>query len=200
MAKRLWIFGAGGHGKVVSEILDEKGFKITGFLDDDEKKWNMKVLNIPVLGGKSLIRKGDYLALGIGNNLNRRKIGNLLSIIGVNLINAISPHAIVSKSVKLDSGIMIVANATVNAGTSIGEGVILNTGCTIDHDCTICDYVHIAPGVNIAGNVTVGQNTFIGIGSCVIQGITIGNDCVIGAGCVILNDIPDNTKKISIRI
>jgi acetyltransferase EpsM len=36
----------------------------------------------------------------------------------------------------------------------------------------------------------------IGIGATVIQQITIGAGCVIGAGAVIINDIPANSRVV----
>ncbi len=193
-ARDIWIFGAGGHGMVVAETALKNGFLLSGFLDDDEGKWGKDILGLKILGGKALVKPGDYVILGIGNNLQRRKVGQLLEKMGALLFSVSHPRASISRSSTVGPGTVIIGHAVVNAGAAIGKGVILNTNSTVDHECTIADFVHIAPGVNLAGNVTVGENSFIGIGAKVIPGITIGKDCVVGAGCVILKDIADGQK------
>lgn len=193
-ARNLWVFGAGGHGMVVSEAAIENGFRVSGFLDDDEGKWGKTVLGLPVSGGRSLVKPGDYVILGIGKNSRRRKIGEWTEEIGAYLFNVLSARSAVSPSSRVGAGTVIIGPAVVNAAAEIGKGVILNTASTVDHECVISDYVHIAPGVNLAGNVIVGENSFIGIGAKVIPGITIGKDCIIGAGCAIVKNVADGER------
>ena len=50
MPKEVIIIGAGGHGKVIADIVIKSGDKLLGFLDDNlEKKTNI-VENHQVLG------------------------------------------------------------------------------------------------------------------------------------------------------
>jgi len=196
MGRDIWIFGAGGHGMVVAETALENGFKLSGFLDDDEGKWENTILGFKVLGGKRLVKPGDSVILGIGSNLQRRKVGEWLEKMGAHLFGVSHPGASISNSSVVGPGVVIIGHSVVNAAATIGKGAILNTNSTVDHECTISDYVHIAPGVNLAGNVTVGANSFIGIGTKVIPGITIGKDCIIGAGCVILKNVADGEKVV----
>ncbi len=199
VGRNIWIFGAGCHGMVVAETALENGFRLSGFLDDDEEKWGKapfedKLLELKVLGGKALVKPGDYVILGIGDNHKRRKIGEGLEEMGAHLFGVRNPKASISNSSTVGPGVVIIGHAVVNAAATIGKGTILNTNSTVDHECIIADFVHIAPGVNLAGNVAVGENSFIGIGAKVIPGITIGKDCIVGAGCVILKNVPDGEK------
>ncbi|MBN1574891.1 MAG: acetyltransferase [Deltaproteobacteria bacterium] len=194
--RNLWVFGAGGHGMVVAETAMESGLKVSGFLDDDEGKWGSTVLGLPVSGGRSVVRQGDRVILGIGDNNRRREAGEWLDKTGVSLLTVRSRWAMVSISAVVGDGVVMIGPVVVNAAARIGKGVILNTASTVDHECVISDYVHIAPGVNLAGNVTVGQNSFIGIGAKVIPGIKIGKDCAIGAGCVIVRDVKDGSRVV----
>ena len=50
MMRPVLIIGAGGHGKVVADVLQTMGRSIKGFLDDDPAKAGTSVLGIPVLG------------------------------------------------------------------------------------------------------------------------------------------------------
>ncbi len=194
--RSLWVFGAGGHGMVVAETAMESGFKLSGFLDDDEGKWGSTVLGLPVSGGRSIVREGDRVILGVGGNNQRQEVGEWLEERGADLFTVRSRWAMVSGSTVVRDGVVMIGPVVVNACAEIGKGVILNTASTVDHECVISDYVHIAPGVNLAGNVTVGQNSFIGIGAKVIPGITVGKDCVVGAGCVIVKDVEDGSRFV----
>lgn len=64
------IFGAGGHGKVVLDILLDAGTPVVGFIDEDAAKRGMKINGFEVLGNLASLagRKGIAMALGIGNN------------------------------------------------------------------------------------------------------------------------------------
>ena len=44
------VFGAGGHGKVVLDILLESGVNILGFLDEDKNKIGQKIMGFKILG------------------------------------------------------------------------------------------------------------------------------------------------------
>jgi UDP-N-acetylbacillosamine N-acetyltransferase len=183
---RLYIYGVGGHALVCADIANRCGYKDIEFIDDLNEKF------------KSFedIKDNNSIPffIAIGNNKVRKKIFFQLKNHGFNIINLIDPSAIVSSSVKMSNGILIMPNVVINAKAKIGEGVILNTSCIIEHENIIEDFVHISPNTALAGNVIVKENTHIGIGSTSIQGITIGKNCTIGAGSVMVKDIPDNVK------
>jgi sugar O-acyltransferase (sialic acid O-acetyltransferase NeuD family) len=181
---------------VVAETAAESGLEVSGFLDDDEGKWGSTVLGLPVSGGRALVKPGDRVVLGIGDNGRRREVGQWLEGTGAHLLTVRSRWAMVSGSAAFGDGVVMIGPVVVNALAWIGKGVILNTASTIDHECVISDYVHIAPGVNLAGNVTVGENSFIGIGAKAIPGITIGKDCIVGAGCAIVRDVKDGGRVV----
>lgn len=188
------ILGAGGHGKVVADILQSNNAPVLGFLDDNQSIWGQKVLNLPVLGGINLYTKyrPTGLVLGIGSNARRAAIVDILGQSASALwVSAIHPRAIIASSVKFGQGTVIAAGAVVNPDTIIGNHVVINTGATVDHDCEIGDFVHIAPGAHLAGGVRVGALTLIGIGASVIPYCSIGEGTTIGAGAAVTRDVPE---------
>jgi acetyltransferase EpsM len=182
------IIGAGGHAKVVLDILLESGQEIDGVWDENPVLESF--LGYPVKGNFDTFKKhaSNQVIIAIGNNLIRKKLAGQL--IG-NIARAIHPRSSVSKLSKIGVGAMIMANATVNANSSIGEYVIINTNASVDHDCIIGDFVHISPKAGLGGDVEVGEGTHIGLGANVIQGVKIGKWTTIGAGAVIIKDVPD---------
>lgn len=188
------ILGAGGHGKVIADILLRSGEQVGGFLDDDPKLWGKSHHNLPVLGAiESYV---DYqprgLILGIGSNIARKSIIAKLGDVPADLwINAVHPATILAYTVRLGHGSVICAGAVIGPDTVLGDHVIVNTSATIDHDCQIKDYAHIAPGSHLAGNIRVGEGALVGIGVAVIPHITIGSWSTIGAGATVARNVPD---------
>jgi sugar O-acyltransferase (sialic acid O-acetyltransferase NeuD family) len=192
------IFGAGGHGRVVLDILLESGANIAGFLDDDKEKIGRKIHGFEVLGGLSFLKnkKNIYVALGIGNNKVREKIFRRVKDIGAGIVRALHPRAIVSSYARIGEGVVIMPGAVVNTGTIIEDGAVVNTGATIDHDCHLGSFCQIWPGAHLAGAVRVGEFSYVGTGANVIQNITIGKDVIIGAGAVVISNLPDNSTVV----
>ena len=191
----VYLYGAGGHCKVVIDALHrENKFQIKQILDDAPLD-NM-ILGISV---SKNFNEDDFsdknCIITIGNNQIRKKIANLFK---ANYIMTIHPNAIVSKFAKVGKGTQIMAAAVVNSDALIGEHCIINTGAIIEHDCILGDYVHISPNATLGGNVTVGELSQVGIGATIIQNITIGKNVMIGAGAVIIENIPDNAIVVGV--
>jgi sugar O-acyltransferase (sialic acid O-acetyltransferase NeuD family) len=187
------ILGAGGHGKVVADILICAGEPVLGFLDDDPATWGATRLGLPVLGGIVTYREHTPggLILGMGSIAARRKIVEFLGGEARGLwCNAIHPRAIVARSVQLGNGIAVMAGVVVNPDAALGDHSVINTGATVDHDCTIGAYAHVGPGAHLAGGVRVGRRAFVGIGASVAQCLTIGEGAIVGAGSVVIDPVP----------
>ncbi len=195
MSKPAVIFGASRQGRVVLEILRAQGDReVLGFLDDDQAKWGMLLDGIPVLGGMEWLQGQSGRSLGavvaIGNNDARVAIADRLRTLGLELLNAIHPSAVLESGVTMGSGNVISPGAVVVTGTRLEDDVIINTGATIDHDCVLETGAQIAPGVHTAGCVRVGRQAFVGLGAVLGPGIRVGEHTVVGAGSVVLDDLP----------
>jgi len=184
----VYIVGAGGHGRVIRDVLIETTARTRGidcfFVDDNPDNWD------DVLPEE--IPERSQVLVGIGDNYSREKMVKRLKSSGKPLIFSAVRHpaSYVSRNVAVGLGTVVFAKAAVNPDVVLGDFCIINTGATVDHDCEIGNYTHIAPGVNLCGAVKIGDRTLIGVGSCVCPGIIIGTDTIIGAGSVVVNDIP----------
>ena len=74
------IIGAGGHGKVIADIMLCQGINVLGFLDDNPSLLGQHILDLPILGsGEHWMEfNPDGLIVGIGDNAIRRKVVNHL--------------------------------------------------------------------------------------------------------------------------
>lgn len=199
--KSVIIIGAGGHAKVIIEILKSCKIKIDYCIGQEHD--NETCLGVPVLKGDQNLEKlynlnYEKAFVAIGSNNLRSKLTKKIEIVGFKIINAISPFSILSKSIILGTGIAIMPGVVINAESKIGNNSIINTGATIDHDCDIGENCHIAPQCVLAGNVKIGENTFLGIGTKIIPEITIGSNSIIGAGSVVIKNIKSNCTAVGI--
>ncbi len=188
----MFLYGAGGHAKVIMDILKAEG-KLVEALIDDNKELN-ELMGVKVL--HSINQTMSPLIVSIGDNNTRRLIAEKVNAtFGI----AIHPSAIISDSVKIDVGTVVMQGVIIQACTQIGRHCIVNTGASIDHECVIDDFVHISPRVTLCGNIHVGEGTWIGAGTVVIPGVKIGKWSIIGAGSVVDKDIPDGVLALGNR-
>lgn len=199
--------GAGGHAKVVIEILRLMGeYEIVGLLDPKRQLWGTEVLGIPVIGDDGLLPKlySDgvrcaFIGVGhVGDAQPRKRLYEMVRAQGFRVVQAIHPQAIVSPSVEIGHGATIMAGAIINAGARLGKNVIINTGAIVEHDCVIGDHVHIATGARLAGGVYVGTQAFIGMGCSIVQNVRVGCNAVVGAGAVVIEDVPDDVTVVGV--
>lgn len=193
---RVLILGAGGHGRVVLDILlQARKYTVVGFLDNNTEIHGRRVDGIPVCGGiDDLEGVGGGLDVGgliiaVGDNGARRGLARQVEQTGLELINAVHPSATLAHNVTLGRNVVVAAGAVVCANCQIGDSVILNTGCIIDHQTMIGEGSHICPGVRIAGRVKVEPGVFVGIGATVVPKVTLGCEAIVGAGAVVLEDV-----------
>ena len=184
--KKVIVIGAGGHGRVIADIIALSGDVVLGFLDDKEPE---HVSDVPYLGKIPDLVKYQQDALfiaAIGDNHTRKQI---MESFDVDWYTAIHPTAAVASDVEIGEGTAVMANAVINTGSKTGKGVIVNTAATVDHDNVLANYVHISPGAHLGGTVNVGPGTWIGIGAIVSNNIDICERCVVGAGAVVIQNI-----------
>jgi acetyltransferase EpsM len=195
----LVIYGGGGHGKALIDLIKAIGsFRIAGILDDGIKAGSM-VMDFPVLGGgeqlERLAREGVRQAInavgGIGDMNSRVAVFKRLMAQGFEFPTLIHPSAWVEPGANLSAGVQIFPQAYVGSEARIGLGVIVNTAAVISHDCVLGDYVNIAPGALLAGNVNIGEAVLVGMGVTLNLNVTVGAGARIGNSAVVKADVPE---------
>mgnify|MGYP001163035009 CR=1 FL=1 len=205
--KKVVGLGAGGHAKVIIDILSmSEGLEVIGLTNADPATVGSLVLGVPILGNDKVLSglrsagvAAAFIGVGsIGDCRPRRRLFLHASELGFEMINAIHPTATVAQSARIGRGVALMAHAVVNPDVQIGDNVIVNTGAQIDHDCRISDHVHIAPGACLSGDVQVAECAHIGVGATIMQGIRIGQGALVGAGSVVLRDVAAYTTVFGI--
>lgn len=193
MSKRnVVIIGAGGHAKVVADIILAQGDNLVGFLDDSDEKQGAEVFKeYKVIGRITDANKycDCYFIIAIGDNHIREEVVKKMK---VRFCTAIHPRAMVADTVEMGEGTVVMAGAVINPDTIIGKHCIINTSCSVDHDNRIGDFVHISPGARLAGTVSVGNYSWVCAGATIINNISVFDDIIVGAGATVLSNIGES--------
>ena len=180
-----YIYGAGGHSKVVFDAMCMAKMKCHGFIDDiDKSSW----LDLPVLNSYEAKKINKiYTHIAIGDCRVREKI--FLKSSFKNNFSVIHPLSSVASNAKISSGVFIASGSVIGPNVDIGEASIINHNAVVDHDSTIGKFCHISINASICGSVKIGRGVLIGAGAVVLPGIDICNYAIIGAGSVVTKDI-----------
>ena len=199
--KKIVIWGASGHAKVLQEFLGQIGYELIALFDNDPNTVS-PFPNVPLYHGtdgfmrwKGQQRHPDKIrcvvAIGGSHGYSRLKIQRYLRSQGLIPVMIAHPASYIANTTRSGPGSQILAGSVIGVDVKMGDACIVNTSASIDHECHLGDGVHIAPGATIAGCVSIGDFSFIGAGAAVLPRVRIGNRCIIGAGSIVTRDIPD---------
>lgn len=200
------VIGAGGHAKVVVDLLLEMGEEVVGLTDADPARHGTEVLGIPVLGGDDVLAgfapDSIQLALGIGAAGDdlcaalkfRHAIAVRLQGLGYTFPALAHLDAIIGRGCVLEDGAQVMAGAVVQADSRIGAFAIVNSRAVVDHDGRVGAAAHIAPGATLGGDVQVGDNAYVGIGAAVVHGVSIGIGALVAAGAAVTRNVDDGAR------
>ena len=195
--KEIYIFGKGGHAKVVIDIIEKlEGHIVKGILDRDSSEGE-SFLGYPVYS-ESAFDKLDIKNAVVGIGSGKIRKGIMENRKDLTFCSLIHPAAQIGRDVVIEDGVVVMAGAVVNPCSVLKKGCLVNTSASIDHDCFIGEYSSISPGATLGGAVKIGQLASVGIGSSVIQLIEVGDEAVVGAGSVVLKNIPDKVKAFGV--
>ncbi len=187
MAKA-YIFGAGGHARVIASFLDVAPVFVVRSLD------GQAALPGSMMSEDEYFRElplGDAY-LGIGANAARELCASRLRAAKVNMPPCIAPTAFVAKDAEIESGAVIGAGAVIGSRALIGRDTIVNTLSSVDHDCALGALSQVTVGVTFGGGVRVGANCFFGMKSGVLPNRIIGDNVQVMAGSLISTDVEPN--------
>jgi sugar O-acyltransferase (sialic acid O-acetyltransferase NeuD family) len=194
--RRIFVYGAGGHAKVVAEILRLNGHRVVGFIEGvNPGRKGEAFYGATILGGEEvlaeLLKQGlRSCIVGFGDNRLRCKTAERLVEMGFGLVSALHPNAVCAADVSMGEGTVVASGAVVGPSSRIGRNAIVNTQASLDHDCVVGDGAHVGPGAIVTGVVEVGECAWIGAGAVIADHKSIGADAIVGAGAVVVKDVP----------
>ncbi len=193
MSLPLVIFGAGGFGREVLDVVDavnavrpaDPQWDFLGFVDDGDVDTHgrgalIQAAALPGIGNL-------YYVVAIGDPATRERVVAGVSGSPATLVH---PSATFGANVAVGAGSVVCAGVRITTNVEIGRHVHLNLNATVGHDAFIGDYATIFPGVNVSGSATIGTRVSLGTNSAVLQGLSVGAGSFVGAGAVVVGDVP----------
>jgi acetyltransferase EpsM len=196
--RALLIYGGGGHGKSLIDLVRCTGnYDLVGIIDDGLAA-GTDVMGVPVLGGSDVLQaiktRGVHLAVnavgGVGNVDVRVDVFQRLYSAGYTCPTLVHPTAFVEKTARLGSGAQILPLVYIGTEAEVGAGVIVNNGAIVSHDCRLGEYSSLAPGAILAGGVVLGSRAQVGMGVTINLHVAIGEGARVGNSAVIKQDVP----------
>ena len=192
---------AGGHAKQCIDVFLDNDQKIAGVYDDFQQVGSVFYRGIKVIGKYDLIPKhlkvGSKVFCCIGDNYKRKEAVYMYAIEGIEWVNCISKHAIISPTAIIGSrGIYIGSGSRVLADSTVDNFTILNDGATVMHDDVVGKWCHLCPNSSIGGKVTIGDLCMLGTNATINPGVKVVDEVIIGSGAVVVKDILETGKTV----
>ncbi|MDJ0836767.1 MAG: acetyltransferase [Acidobacteriota bacterium] len=189
--KDLFIFGCGGHAKVVSAVVEAEGvYRIAGYVETEVTA--DRFLDLPRISESEYLAKHKQtpLLVAVGENAIRGQVVRRLTLSGgLTYPTAVHPSAVIHPSVTLGRGTVVMPHVTINPDSRVGDFCVINTNAVLEHDCRLADLVSLAPSSTVCGGCTIGEGAYIGAGATIIHNRNIGAWSVLAAGSVATVDL-----------
>jgi sugar O-acyltransferase (sialic acid O-acetyltransferase NeuD family) len=195
------IYGAGGLGRELLQVLRDMDMPCAGFVVD------ARFPAPDAIRGVTVHRSADVLAvdpsvrfvIALGDPIKRARVAaELERLIGPRFATIVHPRAWIGGGVSIGAGTMVFGMASVTADVSIGRHVLVNPGTTIAHDCILEDFATLGPSCALAGNVIVEEGAELGVGVRVAPRVRIGRGAMVGAGAVCIRSVTPNTTVVGV--
>ncbi|CAH1192899.1 Putative acetyltransferase EpsM [Paenibacillus plantiphilus] len=201
MGLPLVLLGAGGHAKVLLDIIRQTNNTILGVVAPEAVN-----IGVPYIGNDDQLVSQfppDSVLLvngigSVGKISTRKAVFDSFKQQGYRFETLIHYSATVSASTKLSEGVQIMAGVIIQPGVTLGSNTIINTRSVVDHDCKLGEHVHISPGAILCGNVLIEPEVHIGAGATIIQSIRIRRGSIVGAGAVVISDVSSRSLVVGV--
>ena len=187
-SNELLIVGAGGHAKVVFDIVRlNKSFTSISFFDEMAPK-GKELFGKPVHNCIDQLAPSSFI-VAIGDNKTRLRLFEQLVENGFAPITVLHPSAIISQLASMGNGTYVGPLAIVNADAQIGDNCIINSGAIVEHDCHVESHAHISVGAHLGGKTEIHEGSLFGISASSLPCTKIGKWSVVGAGALVTRDV-----------
>ena len=191
----IYIYGSGGRGKLIKELLIRLGNAKKEIMFVDDKKKKFKRTNYLI---KRFNRKKDQLFIGIADPKLQIKKYFYFKKKLKNIDNhaLIDPRAVLKSNNKIGKNVIILENTSIGPNVVIMKNVFIGSRSIINHDCKIGSFSTIGHGTNLAGSVKINNNCVLGISTTIKQNINVGSNVIIGSASNVIKNCLPNSKYV----
>ena len=191
--KKLIIFGAGGHSKIVNDMAEVCGYEVAGFVSPCGKREHLghRVYS----SVEEIAHPEDYcFFVARGDNMLRKTIFEAHP--DLEYPNMIHPTSIISKYSNIGKGNLLMPYSVVNAFATVGDHCIINTSAIVEHDCKVGSFCHVSVKSVMTGACAIGDGVFLGAGTTMRDGRRVGEWTTVGCGSAVVKDLEPNAVYV----
>jgi sugar O-acyltransferase (sialic acid O-acetyltransferase NeuD family) len=195
------IYGAGGLGRELLQVLRDMGTPCAGFVVDPRFPAPDSVHGVAVRRSADAfaVDPSVRFVVALGDPAARARVAaELEELVGPRFATMIHPRAWIGGNVSIGEGSMVFGLTSVTADARLGRHVLVNPGTTIAHDCQLADFATLGPSCALAGGVIVEEGAELGVGVRVAPRVRIGRRAVVGAGAVCIGPVPPEITVVGI--
>lgn len=197
-AKKLIVFGFGGHARSVADVALACGYSELLFVDSNaipgESFMGYRVIREFTNLGDSWC---DAFAAS-GDSRQRQEQCQTIARVGLRLVTLIAPSASVGVGSVIGSGCMVGHHAHIGPMAAIGQACIINTGAVVEHESRVGDYAHVSVNSTIAGRSELGAFSMLGAGATIIDKVRVADNVVVGAGAVVATSLESEGTYVGV--
>lgn len=191
------VIGAQGFAKQILVVLSQLNLtKDLVFYDDLNQDAPDTLYNsFPVLHSVKEARDyfektGREFTIGVAGVGNRKHLFEKFTALGGNVVNVISPTAIIGEfDCRIGEAVSVLAGSVIENSVHIGRGTLINLHALITHDSNVGEFCELSPGVICLGRSAIGDYVTIGTGAIIMPRVRIGANAIIGAGALVSEDV-----------
>ncbi len=201
MTAPIAIYGAGGLGRELLQVLLEMETPCAGFIVDRDFPAPAAVDGIAVHRSVDAVACDPAVrfVVALGDPVARARVAAQLErLIGPRFATIVHSRTWIGRNVTIGDGSMVFGLTSVTADATLGRHVLVNPGTTIAHDCQLGDFATLGPSCALAGGVIVEAGAELGIGVRVAPGVRIGPRAMVGAGAVCIYPVPADTTVVGV--
>lgn len=201
MSKPLIIYGTGEFAQLMWYFFtNESDYNVAGFCVDQKYLKVNELCGLPVYAFEQVTERfppEDFnMFVAIGYSVMRLRsvmYGKALQQ-GYDLVNFISPKAIVRDDLVIGSNNAIFSSCDLEPAVRIGENNIFWTRCILGHGVVIGNHNYFSGGVGLGGRCIIGDYCFMGNAALMVNDISIADETFLVAGTVIIRDTEPSTR------
>jgi sugar O-acyltransferase (sialic acid O-acetyltransferase NeuD family) len=198
--RRLVLLGTGLFAEELTDLVAEVAdVELVAYCENiDRSKAGRELLGRPIEWVEDLPRLGEIEAVCAITTPERERYVDQVHALGIPFGQLIHPSAVVARSARLGSGVVVGATAVIGAQTTIADQVTINRGALIGHHVTVGPFATIQPGAIIGGAGTVGARAYVAMGARVLERLSIGEGALVGAGAVVTRDVAAGDRVVGV--
>ncbi len=198
--KEIYILGVGHNTIVYIDLAESCGYKIVGLYHYNDERTGENIHGIPIIDSNATLfnkksLEGMSFAISVGDNKIRAELAAKIREKGGEIPILIHPTAVVSKYSSIGEGVVIHANAVVQADVEIKKDTVLSYNTSVTHTSSIGEACYLAFNSTIGAYVKIQDFVFIGQSASIVSGKLeyVGSNAIVGAGSVVIKNVEANS-------